>query len=46
MFCSSNVQGEAGISILVNTVLMYHDLIAGGAGTIENDITNQVIFVS
>lgn len=45
MFCLSDVQGESAIGKIVNTVLMYHNLISGGAGSIEDDVTNQLIFV-
>jgi hypothetical protein len=45
MFCLSNVQGEAGIGKIVNIVLMYHELITGSAGSVEEDVANQLNFV-
>jgi predicted nuclease of predicted toxin-antitoxin system len=46
MFCSSDIQGESAVGKIVNLVMMYHELIEGGAGTVENDIANRLIFIS
>jgi predicted nuclease of predicted toxin-antitoxin system len=46
MFCSSEIQGESAVGKIVNVVVMYHELIEGGAGTVENDVANRLIFVS
>ncbi len=46
LFCLSHVQGEAGIGIIVNEVIMYHELIAGGAGSVEGDLATKLIYVS
>lgn len=45
MRCQPHLQGPQGIGIIVKTVLMYHELIEGGAGKIEDDIANQIIYV-
>ncbi len=46
LFCLSHLQGEAGIGTIVSEVMMYHELIAGGAGSVESDLVNKLIFVS
>ncbi len=46
MFCRSNLQGEDAIGRIVSEVLMYHELIEGGAGSLEADIANRILFVS
>lgn len=45
LFCKGNLQGELAIGRLVSAVMMYHDLIEGGAGTTESEITNRIVFV-
>lgn len=45
MFCQSHIQGADGVGKIVSVVLMYHELITGGAGTVEADITNRLIYV-
>ena len=45
MFCESAVQGNRAIGRIVGEVMMYHELIVGGAGTVEQDIANQLVFV-
>lgn len=44
--CLSHIQGERGIGTIVNEVVGYYDLIEGGAGSVESDIANRLIFVS
>lgn len=46
MHLAAHIQGPAGTGVIVRTVLMYHELIDGGAGTIHEDIANHVIFVT
>jgi len=43
MFVHARSQGKVGV--LTNEVLLYHELIEAEAGTIEEDIKNQIIFV-
>lgn len=45
LYCISPVQGDALISIIVKEAVMYYELIAGGAGSIEDDIANHLLFV-
>jgi hypothetical protein len=44
-YCLSPVQGKAAVGKVINGCLEYYELIIGGAGTVEQDIVNQVIFV-
>jgi predicted nuclease of predicted toxin-antitoxin system len=44
-FVQDHLQGEKAIGVIVRTLLEYHELVAGGAATVETDITNQVIYV-
>lgn len=46
MFCSADIQGDSAVGRIVKEVLMYHELIEGGAGTVVDDIFNRVLFVS
>ncbi len=46
MYCLPHVQGKSGIGKIVKTCIIYHELIAAGAGTVEDDIANQIIYVS
>ncbi len=41
----SHLQQSGGIGRIVLTLFEYHELIATGAGTLEDDIINQVVFV-
>lgn len=41
----SHLQGDGGIGTIVQELLDYHQLIATGAGTLEYDIVNQLIFI-
>lgn len=45
MFCLDEVQGEYAIGRIVSEAETYHGLIEIGAGTIEADIANQIIYV-
>ncbi|MBN1565155.1 MAG: DUF5615 family PIN-like protein [Anaerolineae bacterium] len=45
MFCQEHLQGMPGISAIVKACLDYHEMIEGGAGTVEDDIVNHLIFV-
>lgn len=46
MFCSKFIHGNDHVGIVVKICVEYFELIAGGAGTIKDDMMNQVIFVS
>ena len=46
MYCLPHIQGESGIGKIVKTCVIYHELIAASAGTVEDDIANQIIYVS
>jgi predicted nuclease of predicted toxin-antitoxin system len=46
MYCLSHLQGNEGVGRIVSEVLMYHELIEGGAGSVEDDISNRLLFVS
>ncbi|GIK65140.1 MAG: hypothetical protein BroJett018_29340 [Chloroflexota bacterium] len=41
----SSLQQRGGIGAIVKALFEYHELIAANAGTLEDDIVNQVIFV-
>ena len=45
MFCLPHVQGKTGIGIIIRECRDFHELIIGGAGTVE-DVANQIIYVS
>jgi predicted nuclease of predicted toxin-antitoxin system len=45
ILCLAKVQGQSAIGKIVNEVMLYHELIEGGAATIEADIANRVLFV-
>jgi hypothetical protein len=46
IFVSRHLQGKRHVGILINTIQEYHELIEAGAGTVAEDIENQVIFIS
>jgi hypothetical protein len=46
MYCLPHLQGAVGIGRILKECLDLHDLISGGAGTIEDDIANHIIYVS
>lgn len=46
MYCLPHIQGDVAVGKIVHICLEYHALIAGRAGTVEDDIVNQVIYVS
>lgn len=46
IYCLPHLQGKSSIGKIVNLCLDLHELIAGGAGTIEEDIVNKVIYLS
>jgi predicted nuclease of predicted toxin-antitoxin system len=46
MFCLSHIQGKNMVGRIIQECLELHELIAGGAGTIEEDIENQIIYIS
>ncbi len=46
MFCENEVQGTIAIGIIIKECLFYHEMIDGGAGTIEDDIVNHVLYIS
>lgn len=45
MYCLPHVQGKGAIGIIVKECVDYAELIASGAGTVERDIVNTVIYV-
>jgi len=45
MYCLPHLKGPKGIGPIVKTCFDYYELIAGGAGTIDADIANQLIYV-
>ncbi len=45
MHCNKNVQGEIAIGIIVKACLFYHEMIDGGAATVDDDIVNQVLYL-
>lgn len=45
MLLPKHLQGEAQISFIVERLAEYAELIAGGAGTIQDDITSHLIFL-
>ena len=46
MYCLPHVQGIAAIGRIVNECADLHVLILNGAGSVEADIENQIIYVS
>ncbi len=40
-----HLQGEHGIGTIVSFILEYNELIAGGAGTVQNDIYSHVVYI-
>ena len=40
------LKGATGIGPIVTTIREYHDLIAQGAGTVEDDIYNRMFYIS
>ena len=45
MFCLPHLRGLKYVGRVIEACLDYHAMIAGGAGTIEEDIVNQIIYV-
>jgi hypothetical protein len=45
MFCLPHLQGLQNVGAIIKMCLEYHELITAGAGTVEKDVTNRVIFV-
>jgi hypothetical protein len=46
LYCLPHLQGKSGIGKILSVCVIYHEMIAGGAGTLEGDIENQIIYVS
>jgi hypothetical protein len=42
----SNLIGAKGVGSIVTFVSEYHDLIIAGAGSLEEDVYNQVTYIS
>ena len=40
-----HLQGEHGIGVIVTSILVYHELIAVGAGTVQDDVDNHVNYI-
>jgi hypothetical protein len=45
MFCLPHLRGLKYAGVIIRLCLDYHELIAGGAGTLEEDIINQVVYI-
>lgn len=45
MFLEDHLQGKGSVGTVVKVLFDYHELVLGGAATMENDIANQVIFI-
>lgn len=44
--CYNTLHGQKGIGKIVTIIFEYYELIRDGVGTVENDIYNQVIYMS
>ena len=40
-----HLQGQRGIGTIVTFIVEYHELIAGGAGTLQDDVYNQITYI-
>ena len=40
-----HLQGQRGIGTIVTVILEYHELIVGGAATVQNDVNNMTIYI-
>jgi len=45
-YCLPHLQGKSAIGKIVSVCLEYNDLIMGGAASIDEDIANQIIYVT
>ncbi len=45
MYCLAHVQGKKAVGIIVKHCLDYYEMIVAGAGTIEDDIVNRIIYI-
>ncbi|HVO70090.1 MAG TPA: DUF5615 family PIN-like protein [Aggregatilineaceae bacterium] len=45
MYCLPHLKGAKYAGRIIQTCLDYHELVAGGAATLEGDVVNQVIYV-
>ena len=45
MLVPKHLRGQAQISYTLTELLVYYEIIAGGAGTVEADIVNQLIYL-
>jgi hypothetical protein len=46
MYCLPHIQGASRIGRIVRECVDLHELISGGAGTVADDIMNQIIYVA
>jgi hypothetical protein len=46
MFLHAHLQGRPNIGRIVKGLLVYHELIDAGAGTVEGDIYNRVLHIT
>lgn len=44
-FVNPNLRGQGTISVIVREVIELHELIEGGAGTLEDDIINTINYI-
>lgn len=45
-FVLDHLQGKGAVGVIVRYLLEYYQLVAGGAASVEDDIANQVIYIS
>jgi hypothetical protein len=45
MFVQSHLQGIEHVGRVIEAIMGYYELIAGGAGSVEEDIANRVYFI-
>jgi hypothetical protein len=46
VFIGIDLRGAAQVGVIVNFIVMYADAIKDGAATVEEDVYNQVIYIS
>lgn len=46
MFCLKHLQGKEYKGVIVREIMVYYELIAVGAGTVEQDIANHIFYIS
>ena len=46
IYCLPHLQGKSSIGRILEEIMMYYELIVGGAGSIKEDVANRVFYVS